>query len=174
MTGLKKLTKQLKIDCFRGDKEDIVSRMYEASRLTNYELILEVGGDCPLVDAELIDVGLSHYEMTDADFTSNAFFAPFTYPVGYDFSLIKKEALSFIYENATLKSQRFQPFEFVVKNKEQFKTCHFSLGTSLNHWRWTVDFEEDLDFLRALFSRGYGINYTSSGSDIINAIHKLS
>ena len=135
---IEKLTKQLKIDCFRGDKEDIVSRMHKASRLTNCELILEVGGDCPLVDAELIDVGLSHYEMSDADFTSNAFFAPFTYPVGYDFSLIKKEALSFIYENATLKSQRFQPFEFVVKNKDQFTTCHFSLGTNLNHWRWTV------------------------------------
>ena len=38
---IEKLTKQLKIDCFRGDKEDIVSRMHKASRLTNCELILE-------------------------------------------------------------------------------------------------------------------------------------
>jgi len=148
---IEKLTLKLNSKCFRGDPDDVLDRIYNASLETSSDLILEVGGDCPLIDPGLIRRGIEEYEEHDADFTSNAFFPPFTYPVGYDFSLIKKSALAKLHKMAKLKSERLQPFQFIVRHQEIFSIRHFTISPSYNHFRWTLDYQEDLDLLRAIF-----------------------
>ena len=147
------LAKKLNIHCFRGHAEDVLDRIYHASLETQTDLILEVGGDCPLVDPYLIEIGMKEYQKYQSDFTSNAFFPPYTFPVGYDFCLIKKTALSKLHEAAKLKSERLQPFQYIVRHPELFSTTHFKMEKNLNHWRWTLDYPEDLEFFRKLFSR---------------------
>ena len=86
---IEELAIKLGIKCFRGHPDDVLDRIYRASLETTSDLILEIGGDCPLIDSDLIQRGFDEYVEHKADFTSNAFFPPFTYPVGYDFSLTK-------------------------------------------------------------------------------------
>lgn len=147
---IESLCETLGLACFRGSPEDVLDRLYNASKLAKNNLILEVGGDCPLVDAELIEEGFAHFVEGGTDFLSNAFTEPFTYPVGYDFILISKTALYACQKAATLKTDRHQPFQYLISNQDQFNIKSFSSSENLNHWRWTLDYPADLEFLRYL------------------------
>ena len=156
--SIEELARKLKINCFRGHREDIVDRMYHACLQTQCDLIIEVGGDCPLVDPHLINLGVREFEKSKADFTSNCFFKPFTFPVGYDIVLIKKTALMKLHNLAKMQSERRQPFQYIVRHPEEFKTAHICHHENLNHWRWTLDYPEDLVFMQEIFSRLQPVN----------------
>jgi spore coat polysaccharide biosynthesis protein SpsF len=156
----------------RGHPEDVLERLYTASLETNADYILEVGGDCPLVDPALIEKGLEVAFSEGAEFTSNAFVAPFTYPVGYDFILISKLALQRLHHSAKLRSERHQPFQFIVKNPQSFKSAHFSQPESLNAWRWTMDYPEDLAFLRAIYHELHQEGRVFSYDDMVALLRK--
>jgi spore coat polysaccharide biosynthesis protein SpsF (cytidylyltransferase family) len=164
------LANSLGLKSHRGDPEDVLARLNSASLETTADYILEVGGDCPLVDSVLIERGVQEALQSGADFTSNAFKAPFTYPVGYDFILLKRSALQRAHQLATLQSERRQPFQFIVKNPELFPAKHFTTPEPLNHWRWTLDYPEDLTFFRAIYSMLYDKNPNFNSVDLISAL----
>lgn len=164
------LAHQLGLKSHRGDPEDVLARLNSASHETSADYILEVGGDCPLIDSGLIEQGVLEALESNADFTSNAFQAPFTYPVGYDFILLKRNALQRAHQMAKLESERRQPFQFIVKNPHLFSAKHFSSTESLNHWRWTLDYPEDLAFFRAIYNLLYNNNPKFDYKSLVNAL----
>jgi spore coat polysaccharide biosynthesis protein SpsF len=149
------LAKRLGVLCHRGHPDDVLQRLYTASLESKADAFLEVGGDCPLIDPAIVEQGVTIARAEGSDFTSNAFKEPFTYPVGYDFILIKKEALHRLHGLAELESERCQPFQFVVRHPEVFTHHHFSRERNLNQWRFTLDYPEDLEFIKAIFSELY-------------------
>ena len=42
------------IDFFRGSEEDVMLRVIEAADFANADIIVEVTGDCPIIDPEII------------------------------------------------------------------------------------------------------------------------
>ena len=48
---LEKISKN-NINCFRGDPDDVIKRIYDASLRYNLKYILFITADCPLVDIE--------------------------------------------------------------------------------------------------------------------------
>ena len=153
--GIEDLASRIGVRCHRGDPEDVLKRLYTASLESEADAFLEVGGDCPLIDPTLVGHGVKIARDSDADFTSNAFKPPFSYPVGYDFILIKKEALHRLHGLAELDSERCQPFQFVIRRPELFTQHHFSQEKNLNHWRFTLDYLDDLKFIEAVFYELY-------------------
>ena len=49
---LEKISKKNNINCFRGDPDDVIKRIYDASLRYNLKYILFITADCPLVDIE--------------------------------------------------------------------------------------------------------------------------
>jgi spore coat polysaccharide biosynthesis protein SpsF len=153
------LGKKMGIEVFRGHAEDVLDRLYHAVENIDADAIIEVGGDCPFVSPHLLEEGITHYlNNPDADFVSNALIPPYTYPDGYDFVLLSKTALKFLHENARFQSERYQPFQYVIKNKELFKIVRFEAEGNFNHWRWTLDYPEDLAFVKRIYSELYDLN----------------
>lgn len=162
-----------RIKVFRGDPEDVLSRIYKAVEDIETDGIIEVGGDCPLVSTGLIEEGMSFVsENPDADIVSNALVSPYTYPDGFDFIYVRKSALAFIYHNATLTSERFQPFQYFVKHKEKFNVITFQAENDFNHWRWTLDYPEDLAFIKKIYSALLEKNPLFQFEDIKNLLLK--
>jgi spore coat polysaccharide biosynthesis protein SpsF len=153
--GIEDLASRIGVRCHRGHPDDVLNRLYTASLESEADAFLEVGGDCPLIDPTLVGHGVKIARASDADFTSNAFKPPFSYPVGYDFILIKKEALHRLHGLAELDSERCQPFQFVIRRPELFTQHHFSQEKNLNQWRFTLDYPEDLKFIEAVFYELY-------------------
>ena len=42
------------LSCFRGSEEDVLSRVIGAAEYAGADVIVEISGDCPLIDPELI------------------------------------------------------------------------------------------------------------------------
>ncbi|NQY74278.1 MAG: NTP transferase domain-containing protein [Candidatus Margulisbacteria bacterium] len=150
--------KDYEIPVFRGHPEDVLKRLADCAETIETELVLEVGGDCPFVSPALIKTGIEKFQHTQSDVVSNTLQSPFTYPVGYDFIMLTKKALMKADKHAKLTSERFQPFQYIVSHPEEFSIASFTRSQMLNHWRWTLDYPEDLIFVQAIFDALYKEN----------------
>lgn len=143
---------------FRGHPEDVLDRLYHATKNYDADLIIEIGGDCPFVGPQLLESGINHFMQQKADVVSNALLPPYTAPNGYDFISITPKALYETHHNAVLKSERFQPFQYIVRNAKAFTTFSFQLNNNYNYWRWTLDYQEDFDFVKTVYDELYPVN----------------
>jgi spore coat polysaccharide biosynthesis protein SpsF len=170
--ALEEFGKAHHVKVFRGHPEDVLDRIYNAVKDIDCELIVEIGGDCPFVGPELIEKGIRHYEETKADFVTNALLPPYTAPNGYDFIGITKNALEKVQKGAILKSERYQPFQYIVRNSKDFKTYNFSLEGNYSNWRWTLDYKEDFDFIKRVFEEFHDTNPLFEFDEIKNLLDK--
>jgi spore coat polysaccharide biosynthesis protein SpsF len=59
------------ISIYRGSEEDVLLRVLEAARFYKADIIVELTGDCPLLDPVLIDQVIDAYLEGDFDYVSN-------------------------------------------------------------------------------------------------------
>ena len=67
-----KLSKQMKVECYRGSEMDVLDRVYKASMQFDATSILSLTGDCPLIDPWIISTVLNLYKHNMVDLVSNA------------------------------------------------------------------------------------------------------
>ena len=79
---LVKYINQLGYDIFVGDEFDVLDRFYNAAEHINYNTIVRLTGDCPLIDPLLLDNVINFYTNSDYDYVSNT--NPPTFPDGLD------------------------------------------------------------------------------------------
>ncbi|WP_439953338.1 hypothetical protein, partial [Escherichia coli] len=72
-------------------------------------------------------------------------------PEGLDIEAFRFPALAIAAKEAQLPSEREHVTPFIWKRPERFKLHNFEHDTNLSDWRWTVDKQADLDFMRAVF-----------------------
>ncbi len=58
---LVKLAKDNSISCFRGSEEDVMSRVIGAGDSSKADIIVEITGDCPLLDPLLVEQAIQMY-----------------------------------------------------------------------------------------------------------------
>jgi spore coat polysaccharide biosynthesis protein SpsF len=154
--ALERYGERIGVKVFRGHSDDVLARLYHAAEKEKPDAVIEVGGDCPLVCPELFESGIKKFDDNPkADLVTNFLIPPFTYPVGYDFIMLKFSALKKAHLNARLSSERYQPFQYMIKNSKDYKIVNFTLEKNYNHWRWTLDYPEDLDFMKAVWKGLY-------------------
>ena len=91
------------IECFRGSEDDVLDRFYQAAKATNADSVIRLTGDCPLIDAGLIDKVAHRYTTGDFDYVTNSL--RYTYPDGLDVEVFSFKALERAWREA--KSPRF-------------------------------------------------------------------
>ena len=72
----------LKIKYYRGSESDVLIRVLNAHVLTESNVIVELTGDCPLIDVNLVDNIILKYLNNDFDYVSNSHIR--SYPDGFD------------------------------------------------------------------------------------------
>lgn len=132
---------------YAGDPEDVLDRFYNAAKVCNADVVIEVGGDCPFVDPNVTRRALQLLDSERADYVSNV--DPATFPDGLDIHVVRMQALEFAARNAVLSSQRLHPLSYFHRHRKRFKVVNFTNAVDLSTHRWTLDYEEDF----ALISR---------------------
>lgn len=139
-----------KIECFRGDLDDVLSRFIGVLTKSDAEVVIRITADCPLVMPELIDQMVQDFISSEFDYLSNTI-TP-TFPDGLDVEIFTKQALLKL-NLMSLSSQEREHVTLGIRNRpEQFSTKNFVSTTDLSGLRWTVDYEEDLVFIRGVYS----------------------
>ena len=84
-------SKKKKIKFYRGSEEDVMSRVIEAAEKVNADLIVEITGDCPIVDTSLVSQMINIFLNNNVDYVNNVDIR--SYPDGMDVQVFKLETL---------------------------------------------------------------------------------
>jgi perosamine synthetase len=135
---------------FRGDRDDVLDRFYQCARKEAAEIIVRITADDPLKDPEIIERAIRHLLDDPAlDYCSNTVEPSF--PEGLDVEVFRFATLDRAWREARLPSEREHVTPYVWKHPQLFKIHNFGHDRDLSSWRWTVDKQSDLDFVRAVF-----------------------
>ena len=151
------LTQSLNVGCFRGSEEDVLDRVLQAACRYSADIIVEITGDCPLIEAEKIDQMLSSYQHMKDDFMMNRWTGPIR-RVGS--SHFRTETLEKVNRLTQDPVDREHVSLYVWEHPDIFSIYHFQNNLDRKYWeiRLTVDNEEDFAFIGAIFSELYPRN----------------
>lgn len=79
------------ITCYRGDENDVLSRVAGAAKSVKADVIVEITADCPLIDYKIIDQMVNIYLNNEVDYVSNVIVR--SYPDGMDVQVFSLETL---------------------------------------------------------------------------------
>ena len=139
------------LSCFRGSEKDVLDRYYHAARECSADAIVRITSDCPLIDPEIIDKTVRAFLKESPDYASNSIVCSF--PRGLDVEVMSLTALEVAWREATQGYQRAHVTPYLYENPNRFKILSLSADEDYSAQRWTVDTPEDLEFVRAVYSR---------------------
>jgi spore coat polysaccharide biosynthesis protein SpsF len=139
------------IASFRGSENDVLDRYYRAALERQAQIVVRITSDCPLIDPEIIDKTVSAFLAQRPDYASNSLVR--TYPRGLDTEVMSFEALSIAWKEARQAYQRAHVTPFLYENPQRFRLLSVTADEDYSAHRWTVDTQEDLDLVRAIYSR---------------------
>lgn len=143
---------KLGFNVFQGSEDDVLERYYLAAQKFNADVIVRITGDCPLVDANLVDEIIRFFKLGNFDYASNTL-AP-TFPDGLDVEVFTMKALekAFLLASSAYDREHVTPF---IKNSPEFSRGNFVNEDDYSHMRWTVDEDVDFGVISRVFERFY-------------------
>lgn len=160
---------------FRGHPTDLLDRHYRAGQQFHADAVVKIPSDCPLIDPRVINRVLEAYlERPRAyDYMSNLH--PPSYPDGNDVEVIAMPALQIAWLEATRELEREHTTPFLWENPDRFRlhnvTWERGLDYSMSH-RWTIDYPEDYDFIRAVYEELYPYNPLFGLDDVLELLER--
>ena len=146
--ALENYVKSLKYSVYRGDEGDVLKRFYLAAKQERADVIIRITGDCPLIDAELVDEVIEGFVNSNAGYASNR--EPPTYPDGLDVEVFSMHALELAHVNASESLEREHVTPYII-NSDHFKKFYLQNSEDLSEERWTVDELEDFSVIESVF-----------------------
>ena len=144
------IAKQNSIGIFAGDSMDVLNRDYQCALQNNADPIIRITGDCPLIDPDIVEEMLEFYLKNNYDYISNRINPK--YPDGLDVEIYSFKTLQMVEQNAKLSSERALVTTYITKNPKIFKIFSYENQEDLSGHRWTVDEQNDLEFIRKIYS----------------------
>ena len=142
-----------KVEWFHGThkKKDLLTLFYSCAKTYNASTIVRITSDCPLIDPSIIDVACSLHKQAGAYYTSNIF-PERTFPDGLDVEVFSFSLLSQAHAEALTPYDREHVTPWIqeyCKSAGGIGEITYPLNSA--HLRWTVDYPEDLDFVRRVY-----------------------
>lgn len=157
----------------RGSEQDVLSRYALAMRTYDLRIVVRVTSDCPLIDPGILDhVVRTYLDRADQlDYVSNMH--PPTYPDGLDVEVIPRASLERADREATQPHEREHVTPYIWDNPGRFRIGNVSQPEEmhLTH-RWTLDYPEDYELLRAIIERLYVPGRVFGMRDVLDLLEK--
>lgn len=148
---------------FRGSRDDVLDRYYQAALLFKAEVIVRLTADCPLHDYLIIDHLIESFKVGGYDYLSNSEPLPSTWPDGVDVSIFTMGALTKAWASASKPSEREHVTFHFWRNSQLFKCKRIDSLVDYSKYRITIDYPEDLLLLKAVmenFGRNGSYNFS--------------
>jgi spore coat polysaccharide biosynthesis protein SpsF len=162
---LAKAVADLGVQVVRGPLDDVLGRFLMAlDTLPRADVVLRLTADCPLADWRIIDQLIGRLEDTGADYANMAM--PRTYPHGLDAEAMRPAALRRAGREAATAHDREHVTPYLYATPGRFQTACLTRDPPLDHLRWTVDYPEDLEFVRHVYETLYAANADFALEDV--------
>ncbi len=135
---------------YRGNENDLISRHGEALRKFKGDALIRITADCPLVDPLIVDEMVKLFRKSpDFDLVTNIF--PRSFPKGLDIEIISSEAFAKLDKDVTDPYYRELLTYYIMEHPQTFRIMNFPYEKDLSLLRWTVDYQEDLEFVEKIY-----------------------
>jgi len=137
----------LKVECYRGSENDVLSRFYEIVLKHNFEYVIRLTGDNPIVDNILLKEFISNFISNDLDYSYSN-----NLPLGCNFEMMKASEIIKAYKNTEDLFDKEHVTAYIkrfAKNTEDF--LFNNLGV-INNLRLTIDYASDYAFINLIYT----------------------
>ena len=137
---------------FRGSEGDVLDRVLRAQEKMGADIVVELCGDCPLIDPAVIDEAVARYRQGDCDIVTTT--APQSYPEGIDVEVFSLAALREVAASCRDAEVREHVSLDFYRNK-RWRLVSLQAPPALRRpdTRLLLDWPQDADFLSALCAR---------------------
>ena len=157
-----------KVLAYRGSELDVMARVIGAAELGGADIVVEITGDCPIIDPDIVEQTIQMYLHHDAAYVSNAHIR--SYPDGMDTQVFRLDTLR---QSAAMTNDpldREHVSLHIRNHPELFPKVHLVASPSL--W-WpelglTLDEPQDYDLLKRIIEHFAPINTLFGCLDVIN------
>ena len=84
-------SKRVGVSCFRGSEDDVMARVIGAAESCGADVVVEITGDCPIIDPQIVEQTIRMFKAHKADYVSNCHIR--SYPVGMDTQVLRVDTL---------------------------------------------------------------------------------
>ena len=149
---LQELANRCGVRCFRGSEHDVMGRVLGAARSVGADTIVELTGDCPVIDPAIIEEVITKYRTTGVDYCANVLER--TYPLGMDTQVFATEVLQDAYSRTDDPTDREHVSLFIYRNPALYSLRNIPAPTAYHNpeIRLTLDTQEDLVLLQWIFT----------------------
>jgi len=147
------------IPYFADSEDDLISRIYGTARAFGADAIVRICGDCPLVDPDIVDRVIREYLFGEWQYVCNV--RPQTFPDGLDVGLYSSWLLKQLNGVLTSPVDREWFSVYVWENLHPDLMYNVTREPDISHLRWTVDYPEDLEFVREVYAE-LGIDFRTA------------
>jgi spore coat polysaccharide biosynthesis protein SpsF len=170
---LEKFAVENSIKYYRGSENDVLERFYLAAKENNCDVIVEVTGDKPLIDPNIVDLAIKRHlkENGNNKFTH---YIPDSLPIGLDAGIIDFGVLKTAHENAKKNYQREHITSYFYENPDIFKIISIKPPKTLKNpgLRLTLDTIEDFKLINKIYSDLYNKGEIFQSREIFKLIEK--
>lgn len=156
------------IGCYRGSEEDVLTRILEAARAYDADVIVELTGDSPLIDPGVISEVVEAYLSSGADYVSNILER--SYPIGMDTQVFATKILEDVSRRTDDPIDREHVSLYIYSHPEVYSLENVAASGAMNRHhdlRLTLDTPEDLALIVAVYDALYSKNTEFSLIEII-------
>jgi spore coat polysaccharide biosynthesis protein SpsF len=166
------LAKKLAIGYYRGSEKDVLDRVLKAARAYKADIIVEITGDCPLIDPSVIDRLIDIYLRGQFDYVSNTLRQ--TYPNGLDTQVFSLKTLEEVAELTQDPIDHEHVSLYIYEHPERFTLFNLDSNLPEKYWglRLTVDTIEDFEVIRSIYEELYPANPSFSLNDVIGLLER--
>lgn len=158
------------IKYFSGNEADLIDRLYKTALSFDASAIVRITADCPLVDPKIIDTLVTEFinKHDKYDIITNCQIR--TFPHGLDAEVYSVGILKEMWQEIKDVSLReWFPF-YIEKNPSKFRILNIADTNNRSQLRWTVDYPEDLEFVKQVYTNLYNENSIFVMEDILNLL----
>lgn len=148
---LREVSRSLDVPSYSGSATDVLGRTLAAARSVEADVIVQITGDCPLIDPCIVDRVIDAYKADRPDYASNT--QPPTYPNGMDTEVFATDLLAEVAELTRDPADREHVSLYIYEHPDRYRLLPVTAPPE-HRWpelRLTLDTEEDYALLRALF-----------------------
>lgn len=171
--SIESLANSLGILCYRGSEQNVLERIYYASKTNSAEFIIELTGDCPLIDPKLIDDCVDEFikSYPKSKYVTNSNNS--SVPCGMDVQAFSFSDLEQIYLNKPDENDKEHvSYSFYAKkdSSKKFNPTFLRYSPPLHRpeLRVTLDYLEDYVTIKKIFEDLYPRDQNFGLKEIIN------
>jgi spore coat polysaccharide biosynthesis protein SpsF len=170
--AIEQLARRLNIACFRGSEDDVLDRVLRAAQSVAADVIVEITGDCPLVDPEVVDRLVTVYLANDYDYVANVLKR--TYPDGLDAQVFATSVLAEVASLTQDPADREHVSLYIYEHAERYQLHNVESGLPEQYrdLRLTLDTPEDFELIAGIYGELYPKNPAFTLNDVLRLLDR--